>query len=295
MAREFRISHGAIRLDGLGNHGTPDYFRSALEQSWVAGTRVTRYTRTWLLSKRTDFGDKICAGNLGYIKEGEVSTPHWDEDNKDFKRSETAGGIIVPFIINSDLRIVTFQLFSNKVKQTTVTSNLQALLNAQRTHIWKINPFLLKQNFSQWLTSVDRVANFNARLEYPNPNWTGRKNLEELIDSLEAETVNINAKAFEEGSIDTNSPWLEQAMDHVRQGYGRVTMAGPNAETGLQSRFVESEAGGSVPIITPISGDSSVLEASFEELHEAQNNLTETYLDELISIEADEELDDESS
>lgn len=287
MAKEFRVSHGAIRLDGLGQHGTLDYFHSALEQSWVAGTRVTRYARTWRLSKQTEFGDGILAGHLGYVNEGEISTINWDEDKKDFIRGEVTSGIIVPFLINSNLRIITFQLFSNKVRQRTVTSNLQALLNVHKTHIWKISPFLLKREFSQWLTSVDSVSNFNARLEYPNPDWTGRENLENLIDGLEAETLSIQAIASEDGSIDTDSSWVEQAMDHVSQGYGRITMTGQDTRTKLKSQFVKSKAGESIPLITPITKDSSALEASFEDLHDAQNDLTTTYYDQL-STETDE-------
>ena len=236
---EFRISHAWIQLEGLGEHGSPEYFRSALDQSWVAGAQVTRYTRTWRLSKRTKPGEGLRTGHLGFVEEGELSTLHW----------------------------------------------------VNKTHIWKIVPISIQKNLDQWLATVTGVMTFNARLTYPNPNWTGRENVESLVEGLRAETVTIRAKTHEGSSIDIESDWFRQAMDHIRQGYGKATLTGIDRDTGNQSQFVETIDGGSVPIIDRVRGREESLEATTEDLRQSQDQLIETHSQDMVVIEADEESD----
>ena len=69
MAKEFRISQARIELEGLGSHDDL-YFKNALVQSWVPGAEVTRYTRTWKLSARSEPEDGFWAVHMGFVKEG---------------------------------------------------------------------------------------------------------------------------------------------------------------------------------------------------------------------------------
>lgn len=208
---EFRISHAWIQLEGLGEHGSPEYFRSALDQSWVAGAQVTRYTRTWRLSKRTKPSEGLRTVHLGFVEEGELSTLHWDETEKDLIRGEASSGVVVPFLIDDiprmgdTRRLISFQLFPGAVRPMTVTSR--------------------------------------------------------------------------------------QAMDHVRQGYGKATLTGIDRDTGNQSQFVETIDGGSVPIIDRVRGREESLEATTGDLQQTQDQLIETHSQDMVVIEADEESD----
>lgn len=295
MPGEFRISHAWIQLEGLGEHGSPEYFRSALDQSWVAGAQVTRYTRTWRLSRQTEPGEGLRAGHLGFVEEGELSTLHWDETGKDFIRGEASSGVVIPFLIDDiprmgdTRRLISFQLLPGAVRPMTVASNLQALLNTKKTHIWKITPISVQKSFDQWVSTVEGVATFNVRLTYPNPNWTGRENVEGLVEGLKAETVTIRAKAIEGSSIDIHSDWFRQAMDHVRQGYGKATLTGTDLDTGSSSQFVETINGGSVPIIDRIRSSHESLEVTTEDLRQSQDQLIETRSQDMVIVEADEE------
>ena len=297
MPGEFRISHAWIQLEGLGEHGSPEFFRSALDQSWVAGAQVTRYTRTWRLSRRTEPGEGLWAGHLGFVEEGELSTLYWDEAEKDFIRGEASSGVVVPFLIDDiprmgdTHRLISFQLLPGAVQPMTVTSNLQALLNIEKTYIWKITPISIQKSFGQWISTVEGVATFNVQLTYPNPNWTGRENVERLVEGLKAETVTIRAKATEGRSIDINSDWFRQAMDHVRQGYGKATLTGTEKDTGNSSQFVETIDGGSVLIIDKIRSSHESLEATTGDLRQSQDQLIETHSQDMVVVEADEESD----
>ena len=169
MAREFQISHAEIRPSGLGAYGTADYFRDALEVAWVAGTETTRYDKTWRLSKPISHGENLWAGSIGYVREGDVSTLDWDEEEKEFVRGEASSGIVVPFVIDGEHKLVTFQLFSNRVRKKTVTGNLQALLNENRTYYWTIKPVSLSIDFDSWRDTVDGISKADFLLKHPNP------------------------------------------------------------------------------------------------------------------------------
>ena len=273
MARVFRVSHAEIRLQGMGEQGPTDYFRSALEQSWVAGVEVTRYGRTWRLSKWTRPDGRLWAGRMGFVKEGELSTLTWDAFEQDFVRGEASSGIVVPFVVSEDYRLVSFQLLSGEVRPTTVTSNLQRLLSAEGTHFWRIRPLVIRQTLEEWLTSVHRISEFDAVLTYPNPDWTGRAKVENLMTSLEAYTLQIKAKAAGNSSIDVESDWFRQSMDHVRFGYGKATLAGPDSYTGDESKYVETPDGGTVPAIDRVIASDDAVEVTVDELIEKQFNI----------------------
>lgn len=209
-----------------------------------------------------------------------------------FVRRLPAGGVI-PFLIDDSNRIVSFQLVSGQVRITTVTRNLQALLNAGKAHYWKIDRLSFRTEFDDWKHQVDRIKKFSFRLSYPNPNWTGRDNLEGLMDGLRASVISLSARAGADDSIKTDSDWFQQVMDHVRRGYGKVEMVGTELETGDESRFIFTEEGGSVPAVDRIETTSEELEATPQDMREVQSKLLERDADSSLTLVPDEE-DEES-
>ncbi len=290
MEKDFRVSHAEIKLQGLGEHGPSEYFRSALKESWVAGTQVTRYSRTWRLSRFTRPEDGLWAGHIGFVREGDFSTVEWDEAKKDFIRGEASSGVVVPFLISDVHCLVTFQLIPGEVRPTTVTGSLQALLSANGTHFWTIRQFKYSKTIDQWLESVGGVSTFKVRLLYPNPNWTGRQKIRDMMSELKAGILDIKAKAEKDGYIDISSDLSQQAMDHVRLGYGRATLIGSDLNTKDDSRFVLDVNGGAVetPIVVP-SGEDDI-EVSNEVLMQTQHELLEAQSRNKVVVDIEDEL-----
>lgn len=227
---------------------------------------------------------------MGFVKEGELSTVAWDPKAQDFVRGEASRGIIVPFIVSEMHRLVSFQLVPGEVRPKTMTSNLQALLNHEGTHRWIIRPISIPQTLEAWLQSVDRLSAFSAQLTRPNPDWTGRRNVENLITGLNAAMTHIIARADEDNSIDTDSDWFIQAIDHVRHGYGKTTLTGPDADTGDESRFIETaDTGGTVRVIDVVTTGDDAEEVSIEALKEKQDQLIETHLPHTVAVDDDED------
>lgn len=295
MVGELRISHAQIQPVGLGEYGSTEFFRHALNQSWVPGIQVTRYTRTWKLSRRIETDKDLWAGYLGFINEGELSTLNWDEEIKDFIRGEASSGIVVPFLISDTHRIVSFQLFPGKVRPKTVTSNLQALLNAEGTHTWKVSPVSLLKSFEQWRATVDRVSMINTHLTYPNPDWEDRDTLKQIMDGFRGQKTRITARADEQESIDTDSDLFRQVMDHVLRGYGSLTATGHEIETGDKSQFVQTPDSSFVPIMDQITCQGDTSEVELEDLYEHQNKFIENHSSEIVTVDLEEELDDDTS
>lgn len=292
MSREFQISHAELVQEGLGEHSLGEYYSRTLQESWRPGAEVTRYSRTWKISKATEMDAGLWHGRIGYVREGQFSTVDWDEGNKEFVRGEASSGVVVPFLIDTENGLVSFQLIPGEVRKNTVTSNLQALLNLQDTYRWKITPCLYRQTYSQWRSSVSRVTTLSTVLELPNPSWTGRQKIQDLIEGLNAELVRIRARASDDRSIDEQSDWFREAMHHVRQGYGKVDVIGTDRETGTESRYVETAEGGAVPVIDKSPADSDALEVTPEVLIEARTRYLDFRTRVVITVEDVEEQDD---
>ena len=265
MAKRFRIVHAKITLEGFGDRSSSEYFRSSLEQSWTPGAQVTRYERSWRLSKSAEHDEGVWHGRIGFVKEGELSTLDWDDSKEDFIRGEASSGVVVPFLIDGGSRIVSFQLVSGQVRTKTVTSNLQALFNTSKAHYWKIEPLSFKTGFEDWKSTVSCISKCKFRLSYPNPNWTGRENIKELMDGLRAEVITLRARADKESSIETDSDLFQQAMDHIRLGYGSAEMVGTERGSGDESKFVLTEDGGYVPAVDKIDVEGEETEATAQE------------------------------
>lgn len=281
-------------LKGLaGTSPDPELLSAALEQSWVPGTETERHNRKWKLSTRHDLDDLHWSGHIGFVREGHVTTTGWDDEAKEFVRGEAPSGVIVPFVVDLEASVVTFQLFPGEVKQRTVTSNLAALLNVEGTYTWSLEIISLSRSFAEWRTSVGRVISVAAGLEYPNPNWTGRDKLEDLIDGLKADTLRLRAKALEDDSLDTDGDWFTELLNHVRLGYGRTETSGVDLETGQVSRHVETPEGGSIPMIYRIAAEEGANEASFDELRAAQVELIQSQADDMVVIDDPEGLEDD--
>lgn len=238
-------------------------------------------------------GHGFWSGHIGYVESDAFSTLVWNENTMEFDRGEASGGIVIPFVVSLPQRMVSFQYATRDVKLHTVTGNLQALLNEEGTYSWEVAPLSLRRTFEDWHSSVGSIATLRALLRQPNPNWEDREKIADLLDGLQAESVRLSARASQGVSIDSDSNWFVQMLDHVRRGYGEAVMTGTNRETGALSKFTQTGEGGAVEATESVRVEDDVVELSRDDLMQAQNRFVERGDGVVLPSEFDEESDDQ--
>lgn len=244
MTRIFNVAFGSIQVEGLFGQSTST-FEDALRSSWRPRVTITRYRRTWRLSRSHRRG-KYILGRLGFVGEAQFTTVDWDEEQEDFEVADAAGGSIVPVAIRTDLRVIAFQLKSGLVRPTSVTGALQALLSQDSDYDWVVRPLYVESSFESWLRTVERVTEARFRIERPNPDWADRPDVERIITDLEAEVARLEARAAEGEALNTSGSLFRQALDHVLRDYGRAVVRGVDAFEN-ETEWV-SVAGGTIPV-----------------------------------------------
>ena len=294
MTREFRVAHASIELDGLGRSAGVDYYCSALEQSWIGGTQTTRYAHTWRLSNPRPLSATLWTGHMGYVLEDELLTLEWDDETNEFMRGSASKGVVVPLMIDAERHLLSFQLISNIVKPQTVVGNLQPLLNTKGTHRWIIRELVFPMSLDAWIQSVSRISGFSARIDYPNPSFKDRPNIEGLVNQLNAAYVNLRAKPHGVDSINIRSGWAREIFDHVVDGYGTIELTGPDTRFGRDSKIRITKTGGELPVIDKVESSEDALEVSDDQLRTTQlslfaHRLKPTDADTLIESEDEDE------
>jgi hypothetical protein len=266
MPRTFQVGFASAQVEGLFGANAAS-FREALSDSWGAGASVTRYGRTWRISRSYERSRGILSGRIGFIKEGDVVTYGWDPDAEDFRTEEASGGVIVPFIIDADEKLLAFQLRSGLVRPTTFTGAFQGLLNLSAVYRWQVQPLVIERSFSDWIESVQVITEVRFRLQRPNPNWRGRREVEHIVEELDAEVARLEARAAEGETLNTNSPLFRQALDHALDRYGRGVVRGLD-EAQTESEW-DSAGGGTIPVRSEVRSETDRDEVPDEDLERA--------------------------
>lgn len=213
-------------------------FRTALQETWVPGEKATRYGRTWRLTERQTSECGLWGGKIGYVKDASLSRLYWDSKQKDFHHEALSSGMAVPFLINVDRRVVSFQIRPPNVRVNSVTGALQAILNRGGLTRWRIEPIRDTSEYDAWRESVATVQKLEVRqLRAPNPRWGRRKQLRDLVKQTQAERATIIVQNNRNG-LNEESLWYKELEEHVEEGYGRATLSGRDLKTGKRSKFV---------------------------------------------------------
>lgn len=205
-----RISFAVIRLLSPAE----DAF-DALQQSMVPGTVAERYGRSWRMGQWTAV-DGALFGRIGFEAPGGIAEV-WNEDINDFEEQALPGGTTSPFAVTADLR-VAFQLRGSRIRPNTFTGAFQALLNAGSPFwSWRVERELIGVSWEQWLEAVDRVIDLRIRLRRPNPHYSDRKAVEDLIEDARAELLTIDWKAQEDdpAGINVDDAFVREAIEHA--------------------------------------------------------------------------------
>jgi hypothetical protein len=220
--RVYTIGYARARLKGLfADVG----IAQAIDDCWKPGVTVTRYGRRWFLTKVLESGLNYRIGKIGFVSEREQITLIFDEDTMDFKRGAAPSGTVVPFGIMTTDGTIAFQLRAGVVRESTFIGALRTLFSeARKEYIWEVRSLAEATTYDEWLPRVERVTNFNLRLERPNPHYHGDEIAERIIEELRLEYARLIGVERAEEGIDVGSDLFTQALDHVLRGYGRASL-----------------------------------------------------------------------
>jgi hypothetical protein len=272
-----RIAFAVASVIGGLATGPLDTFYAA-SQSLVPGTMVQRYRRNWRLARYIVVDDRIILGRIGFEEPGTVEEI-WNEEIQDFEEKRLTLGTTSPFVMDTASLRIAYQLRPGRIRPTTFTGNLQALLNAAagRTWRWRVRPDVLGIPWDDWIESVDKVTELRLKIREPNPNWGGRRRVEEVVTGANAALVNIVYRARKDSSegVDLTDEMIAESIEHADDGYGEYSAVGERVENGerVSTRWrpeVEGE-----PLGREVEADPTTSEASHDELRQVLEETTE--------------------
>ena len=231
--RQAQIAHARIRLMRAPNQFVFSTFPDALRESWETAESVTRYRREWNLTAPSEVRPGIWGGEIGFEREGSLSRLYFNTETRKFHHEALSSGVAVPFIIDIDQGMVSFQITPPTIRVMSVTTNLQALLNQPELFRWSITPLSATAlpNYQAWRDTVHYVTKFEARqLHPPNPSYVGRELLGHIMEEVDVEAMSLILQNKQ--GINDEADIAAQILLHSEMGYGTVTATGPDKESG---------------------------------------------------------------
>lgn len=202
-----------------------------LREAWRAGVEVTRYNRTWRLSRILYETNDLVAGRIGFVNEGELATLGWNAAEQDFTVGAASSGVTVPFVIRKSDLVIAYQVRPGIVRENTFSGAFAALLNKGSGQAsWSVESYTSEVAYGDWVKTVDHVERIDVTVDRPNPHYGDDHILEEAVEGLRAEAVRIVARARAGEDLDLSYPLIDQAVDHVLRGYGQARIVGQTAE-----------------------------------------------------------------
>ena len=255
-----------------------DDYRSALEQSWIGGSRITHRNTDWLLSKPTHFNSYVWTGHFGYVREDDFATVEWDEESSEFLQRNVDRGTAFPFMVDTSKRLLSIQSLGHPA--ASLIQRLTHLLNDNGVYGWEITPLVRHMTFQEWSGTVAGVTKMTARLDSPNPKWKGKPKLEELITQTNSRSVRLEARSFSSDFIDLGSDWGREVLDHVSDGYGTINVVGTEVATAEESKLkLERSNRGSTPETSQVPVEGESMELPADQMRATQESVLERYID----------------
>ncbi len=238
IERTYTLGYALASLDGLFQYGG---IEQALSESWLPRATYSRYGRKWYLSRMLEREGDIQHGRIGFVRRGLIPTVDFDDEEADFVKGVATSGTVVPFAISLTSGKISYQLRSGIVTEGTFIGALSGLLNLNsRGYLWNIRPLVEDYEYRSWISRVDRVTEFNFKLERPNPHYHDDEIAERIIEEFRLQYAVLTGVAREGEGIDTDSTVFQQALDHVLRGYGTASLAALDPGGG-ESRWVRTK------------------------------------------------------
>jgi hypothetical protein len=243
----------------------------AIREATIPGTAAERYERIWRMGQ-FDEVEGYLFGRIGFQAAG--VTELWNSDINDFEEASLPAGTTAPFALNLDLGELAFQRRPSKgIRPQSFVGAFQAPLNEASTlTTWRVRQDSRKVEWSDWVSSVDRVTLLRFRLERPNPDWIGRERVEEIIEGANASLMDAVLQADDDAldGLDLSDETVHQFIEHSSR-YGKFQA---EAERSGEADPVIWHSDGEVVPERRVSADPETGEASPEGLRRELDEYT---------------------
>lgn len=220
------IALGWVR-DGLYDDGFGEDSAAAFLEHLELGTKLDRYTRTWIMG-RAAYQGKDVWGRIGFVSNGE-GAEIWDEVKKDFAEVASPTGASAPFVVLAANGRLSFQFRPGLMDRSAYCSALEALANLRyaegaKAPRWRVWADLGKTDWDSWVQGTSGVRRLRFRLELPNPNWIGREELQGIIEGTRSTMLETVLTTDDPAGLNLDDSFVVQSIEHtVRKGYGSLT------------------------------------------------------------------------
>ena len=219
--RTAKVSFGVVEevasLARARSNGGADPRSNAKEigKAFVAGASIVRYGREWHMGQTQHQGRWI-TGRIGFQAAG--VTELWNATLRDFEESRLSAGTTSPFALNAGTQRIVFQIRPGFIRPNSFTGALQALMNeGDALRRWRVSTDTRRVEWPDWINSIDRLVELRFTLNRPNPNYKDREKVRELIEGLDAATVQIIARADPEDpdGLTVDDAFVSQMIEHA--------------------------------------------------------------------------------
>lgn len=200
---------------------------------------VTRYSKTWRLSRPATLEDRFVLGKLGFVRTAPAAETTYDEEREDFVTTLGVAneGSFSMFVIDATREILAFEERPPDIKQQAFLGAFRRLLEEARFDA-SVELLTDPRDFAEWVATVERVVRVRAVVHDPNPGWNEDAGaLREIVEQAAAERAEVVAVAPEGGSLNAMAPWIEGALDQIAEhGQGQLAAVGIEGEARVRWR-----------------------------------------------------------
>ena len=178
-------------------------FRSSIAVALDPELSVTRYNRTWRLSRPHQVGTGGLWGKLGFLRNRGESAVEYNESTHDFITIPgTAGhGSFAYYVVDLESQYLLFEERSPDIKRNSFAGASRSLL-VQTADAENLSAEFVPdvESFDDWISNTDRVTRFFTSMRQANPNWTGRpRAVRDLMEETRSARISVEARAARDG------------------------------------------------------------------------------------------------
>ena len=210
---------------------------------------VTRYRRTWRVSKPEQIDDRFLAGRFGFVQEAAAQETTYDEALQDFVTTEgtTSEGSFSNFVVDTHTEIVAFEERPPDIRAGSFLNNFRALITGPGSVTVQL--LLDPAAWPAWTATLDRLVEVRAVVKDPNPGWNEDAGaIRELVEDSNAEEADVKVKSRDGESLEASATWITATISQVAEhGQGSVLAIGVRGEDKVRWRSGESRRTATMP------------------------------------------------
>lgn len=218
-----------------------DEFIEDISEAFSTAPAVTRYRRTWHVTRPEDVG-RFLGGKLGFESASSAKTVRFDEATRDFISEERISeiGSFAHFLVDPQTQLLVFEERLPDIRRQSFVGALSQLLD-RADRPFEVDLVPSEESFAAFLAEVPTITRFHAKIIPPNPTYRPRaERARQLIEPTHASETQIEsriAKERQDGLV-VEGTVLEDVAEHVFATNGRIRMTGRTPRGGR--RFYDS-------------------------------------------------------